>query len=1401
MIFMDYRHQVFNGLISATLLAVLYWLQTPVFARDISGTTDVNETQRYIVILDDPPLATYDGRFLSTPERDTASTSLTATANTFTGASKLDVKSPVSQQYLRFLDERLQSFQDEVILRLGRELKPAHRYRNAVNGFATVMSRTEAEILRDMPRVKSVLVDEVLRLETDSGPLWIGAHQIHDGSSGFAPTGGQGTVVGVIDSGVNFTHPSFEDPGFPGWDHVNPYGSQLGLCREAGIRCNDKLVGVYDFVTDNPNTTWIEENTRGRDNSGHGSHVASTAAGNPVDETISGITVQLAGVAPNANIVSYRVCFIGDPNDGEDDGCQSSASLAAIDQAIADGVDVINYSIGGGEYSPWLSGTVPHAFLNARTAGIFVATSAGNSGPDPATIGSPSNAPWIVTVGNATHDRVLGSLVENLSGGDTTPPGDLVGQSITQGIGITKIVHARDFGNALCAVGEPELGPACKDNTGASSPWRNTGQVFNGEIVVCDRGIYGRVEKGKNVLLAGAGGYILANTEEQGESLTADQHCLPATHIGDRDGDTLRSWLGGGSGHQGSISGFDLYHVAQAGDAISNSSSRGPNPAPVEGVMKPDLIAPGSSILAAIETSSDFGFKSGTSMASPHVAGAGALLKAVHPDWTPSMLSSALLTTATPELAHDFDGSESTIHEHGSGRPRLDQAVNAGLYLDESRLGFLTADPDSDGDPASLNLPGLVDPGCNHICEFQRTLTDLVGGADWTVSTKAFTAGVAIDVAPDIFTLANGGEQSLNISVDLSQSAVIGSWVYGEVRLSSTGLPDAVLPVAIFFNDGDLPNQWRINSMEISGSKEFILDGLTVMPDATFTSAGLVEPTATVENLPQDPSPDDPYDGSTGVMTVWHDVPADTLWLYTRVPASTSSDVDLYVGRDSNGDGKAQESEELCSSHSPINIESCDLFTPVTGNYWVIVQNWAAGDPADEITLESAVVSKNTDSVLLASGDGIVPAGEAQVVRLSWDNVGAVPGTELIGAVGIGTLRDSPNNMGIIPVKFVKTGIAEPKTLVLIDGVERGLTISGNGNHDHIFVDIPPGTESFTVSASVKDVDTGLNDFLEMELYRVNFDDAFNDAPFVAGPDTSGGSLASASGTVSNGPTLTISGDNVVPGRWFVVLINTGSSHADIEIRADLSSSGTPIPLRSGLWQASSRADINQGFDYTDTAGGYRALLWYTYDESGNPAWYVASDIEPASNVWVAELLRVTNDGSLQQEAPVGHVSITLLAEEDSIFSFVLFGEEGSDREFPSLPPGCPTVNNSEKSYDGIWSRNAVGVGGASVVVKEASQAFVHYLFDDRGRPVWLIGAPDPQSPSVSESTLSQFSGYCAVCSEDELTNEPVGLFTRDFFSEDTMRWNLNYVLLPPLSGSVNRTDDTAKLTARVACE
>jgi hypothetical protein len=185
----------------------------------------------------------------------------------------------------------------------------------------------------------------------------------------------------------------------------------------------------------------------------------------------------------------------------------------------------------------------------------------------------------------------------------------------------------------------------------------------------------------------------------------------------------------------------------------------------------------------------------------------------------------------------------------------------------------------------------------------------------------------------------------------------------------------------------------------------------------------------------------------------------------------------------------------------------------------------------------------------------------------------------------------------------------------------------------------------------------------------------------------------------------------------------------------------------------------------------------------------------------VAVLERYTNDGSLQQSAPVGHVSVTTLAGQDNIFSFVLFGEEGSDRMVPSSPPICPIVNTVRKSYTGIWSRVAVGVGGSSALANEVSQGYLHYIYDAQGRPVWLLGAGGTAGLPHAEITLTQFSGYCAVCSGNAPTYQDVGVFTLDYADEDNLTWNLNYLLNSPLSGMIDRTDDARKLTVPLPCQ
>ena len=1389
------------------LVVLASCLAASVSAGDKSAPPD--QLQRYIVEFHDAALAAFAGGKLALPLQSSQPERLDATSPAVTGARRLDVRSPQSRAYLNYLDQTHEAFKIQAARLLGRSIEPGAVYRYALNGMALDLTASEAASLASSPMVKSVRKDTRQRLETDAGPHWIGAAEIWSGQSGFAANRGEGMVIGIIDSGINWDHPSFDDPAADGYHHVNPHGSGLGLCSDPGISCNNKLIGVYDFIKDDPGTDVVEENTKGKDNSGHGSHVASIAAGDPVNVTLAGgVNTDISGVAPRANIIAYRVCYIGNPPELGGGGCMGSAILSAIDQAIADGVDVINYSIGTDAFNPWLPGSIPLAYLNARNAGIFIATSAGNSGPNASTVGSPANAPWMFAVGNATHDRVFASIVQGLSGGSTTPPGDLIGAGLGGGLAGRKIVHARDYGFALCGTGTAELKSSCAANLGQSNPWKGS-KPFSGEIVVCDRGEYGRVEKGKNVLLAGAGGIILANTDEDGESIVADEHCLPASHIGDKDGDKLRTWLASGIGHRGSLSGFTLARDEKFADQVNASSSRGPATSPVQNTLKPNVIAPGTSILGASDQGQELLILTGTSMSSPHMAGAAALVRAVHTDWSVAQVASALETTATAELAKDYDGTVTTPHERGAGRPRLGDAVNAGLFLDVSGAQFTSANPATGGNPKNLNLSSLVDASCQGSCSFSRTLTDQMGGGSWTATAVNFPAGVQVSITPATFTLTNHAAKTVSVSVNLLPSGIVGEWVYGDIRLTAAGSSEQVLTVAVYSSGGDLPDKWLITDKRDTGWQEFSLGNLTAMPDATFTSGGLTPKTRTTRTLKQDPtadspqadkghltaSPEDPFDGGEGVFTVWHNLPQGGLWLHAETLASTAQDLDLFVGRDDNGDSTADEDELICKSSSPIDIENCDLFNVPAGNYWIVVQNWdgtiASGD---EVTLVSAAVESSNHASLIASGPGKVGANADFPVRVSWSDMNAASGEEWLGAVGIGTRGDKPNDIGVIPVYFNRNGYEAPQTLPLMNGSTHKIGLGANAMHDRMFVDVPDGVTSLNLAAQGES--SSQNNALKVELFRQDFNAALGSPPFAQLP----GGLAtsgSVSGSGGNGPTVTLNGP-VTPGRYFVKLSNTSASPVSASIVATLTSSASSLKPHRGLWNFD--RSISQGAEW-NSVGANNFSVWYAYDDAGQPTWYIASGAAVTGNVWTADLLRVTNDGAVQQESVVGKLSITFLADNKLIYSYILLGQAGFDSMHPNGPNTCPVINNVAKSYTGHWYRGVSGLGGATVLVYESAQAQVHYLFDANGEPRWILAADDANpSATATEIPLLQFKGFCAVCTPVAVTFTTIGKVKRTFTSQKEGSWTLDFDLASPLSQSMNRTDSIKKLSDTLPC-
>ncbi|MPZ26634.1 MAG: S8 family serine peptidase [Micromonosporaceae bacterium] len=767
--------------LTAALLSVA-GASAPAYA---GSQPDPDELETYLVTLPDPPLATYAGGIAD----------LAPTAPHATGADRLDPDSRASRAYLDYLEARQDAVISAIPLALGRDVDAGLRYDTAYNGFSAELTATEASTVAGLPEVARVEPDQLLELHTDAGPAWIGAPAVWNGDGGIAANQGEGVVVGVIDTGVNFRHPAFAEVGpVDGHVHENPRGTFGGLCDPVtgAPFCNDKLIGMWDFTTVGQPT----------DDNGHGSHTASTAVGNRLEMSLEAPTTSvdrtISGVAPHANLISYKACLpIG--------SCPLTGTLGSIDQATRDQVDVINFSIGGGPANPWTS-ALALAFAGAHSAGVFVATSAGNSGPGAGTVGNPANAPWVFSIGASTHDRDFPNQLTDLVRDGEPGPADTSGKGLTAGFGPARVVYAGDFGNALCGEGTAEA-PLNPFPPG----------TFDGEIVVCDRGTFARVDKARHVHEAGAGGFVLANDEPSGDSLVADPYDLPGVHIGFQDGIVLKDWIaeGGGPDNPGTavITGVEADLSPENGDVMAGFSSRGPN-APAPGVIKPDITAPGVDILAAWEGTTSptdpetYNVISGTSMSSPHAAGSAALVRATQPGWTPDEVRSAMMTTAFTEPpgrgdevepVRNEDGTPADPFDRGAGRIDLRGAPLAGLVLDETPDRYAAADPAAGGDPRTLNLPSLADPACAQTCSWTRELRSAADATvSWTASTQA-PDGVTLTVEPETFTLTAGQTATVTVTADVSGLTEPG-WRFGEVQLASDAgpaVPAAHLPVAV----------------------------------------------------------------------------------------------------------------------------------------------------------------------------------------------------------------------------------------------------------------------------------------------------------------------------------------------------------------------------------------------------------------------------------------------------------------------------------------------------------------------------------------------------------------------------------------------------------------------------
>ncbi|HUD40376.1 MAG TPA: S8 family serine peptidase [Dokdonella sp.] len=762
----------------------------PALSQPAPDDASVTARKTYLIEFEEAGALQYDGSVGT----------LSATAPRSAGAQVFDAQAAEVRAYVGYLENTTAMHTAAIGSALGRGLEVSHRYFYTHSGIAAELSDAEAAEVARVPGVRSVTTREPDVLATYRTPPLVGAETVWNLPAPGGPANrGAGIRIAVLDSGANSAHPSFANDATCGFSAANP-----------------KLVAVSCATATGPGGACNGPNPEAdATSSSHGVHVAGTAAGNTLiaasttpAPTLPVPFTQLSGIAPCAGVNSYKVC-------NESNGrCAAADSAAAINMAIAsvgDGVRVLNFSISGGT-SPWSAGDNDRRFLDAVNAGIFVAAASGNTRP--ANEGGPENpvgavnhrGPWVMSVANTY------ATVRPLGGRFSVAAPDPVDgmQDLYALKGSTTPVGSAFSGQPLRI--DPANLAGCT-NTGGFAPG-----YFAGAVAVVRRGsntpateACGFAEKVTNAVNAGATAVLIVNNQYGSLSMTTSgaPTTVPAYSLGDFvQSDRLIELIR--TSPADSVTG-SLDVDTELTDMLNPGSLRGPTPGALADLTKPDVAAPGTDIYAAARTADgSYRYLSGTSMASPHVAGAAALLRAIHPGWTPMEVKSALQMTAIRPMGAWWDGDGV-----GNGRIDVSLAERAGLVMDETYANFLAANPSSGTlDVKALNLPSMRNTACTPSCTFTRTVrSTLATASDWSVGFDT-AADLTATVTPASFSLAPGATQTLQITVSVDPSGrpltAPNMPGFGAVVLSETGglSPPLHLSVAVraprdfIFTDG-----------------------------------------------------------------------------------------------------------------------------------------------------------------------------------------------------------------------------------------------------------------------------------------------------------------------------------------------------------------------------------------------------------------------------------------------------------------------------------------------------------------------------------------------------------------------------------------------------------------------
>lgn len=697
-------------------------------ASDTQGTAGSGDAAQSI----DAPYATYMIYFMESGalEYRGGVADLRATAPADTG-ERFNAKRPEAIAYRRHLESLQSARIADMRASLGRNVEVPHTYQITHSGIAAKLTAAEAAEVAAMSGVRLVERDKEYQLDTFRGPSFIGAQTVWGAAVPTPATAanfGKGVVIGVLDSGVNATHPSFANDVRCGF---GPSDAKL----RSFVDCSASAAGVCTGV--NP-----------LDTNGHGTHTASTSGGNVVGTTavpppvIPAPYTQISGVAPCATVRTYKVC--------PGTTCPGADITAGLSNILIDGdVDVVNYSISGGN-APWSAGESDRAFLDFVNTGIFVAASAGNTRAEtPNPVGLVNHlGPWVMTVASSTHD-------ENPVGGTLSADGPGTPPANTQNLALS--VAGVNVGTS--GIYPIRFSPT--NDIGCTATGGFPAGFFTGAVALIPRGTCSFEEKLNNAQAAGALVGFVYNNAAGALNMAIGTATIPSYALLQADGLALRAFITSNGATPTTV---DFEAAVKQGDLLSDFSLRGPTSGGVADLTKPDITAPGDNIYAAVNTPTNYGYLGGTSMSSPHVAGAAALVAALRPSWTPMAIKSALQMTAKRTGVQEDGTTQWTPDQVGNGRVQVDKAIAAGLVMEETTANFLAANPVGGTiNVKALNLPAVRNVACTPNCTFTRTVTSrLATASTWNVTFDT-ASEIAVEVTPSTFTLAPGASQTLTI--------------------------------------------------------------------------------------------------------------------------------------------------------------------------------------------------------------------------------------------------------------------------------------------------------------------------------------------------------------------------------------------------------------------------------------------------------------------------------------------------------------------------------------------------------------------------------------------------------------------------------------------------------------